>query len=137
MTPDEKRDTLKQKIAAGQQRHAERSLADSAREAGENAAHFVKQHPLATIGGAIIVGLAIGAMTKPGRRLGKRGGAFAAVLADAAITYGLKMVDQAGDAARAGQEQIGELGSAMGERTREAGRKAGDAMRSLRDQIVH
>lgn len=137
MTTDDKREELKQKIAEGEERLAQRSLASTAREASENAAQFVKQHPVATIGGAIVVGLAIGAMTKPGRRLGKRGGVFAAMLTDAAITYGLKMVNQAGDAARSGQERIGEFGGAMSEKARDTGRKAGDAVRGLRDRITH
>lgn len=137
MTADDKREELKQKIAMGEERLAQRSLASTAREAGENAAQFVKRHPLATIGGAIVVGLAIGAMTKPGRRLGKRGGVFAAMLTDAAIAYGMNMVDQAGDAARTGQERIGELGEVMSDKARDTRRKAGDAVRNLRDRIVH
>jgi len=137
MTDDQKREELKKRIEAGEERLAARSLATTAREAGENATRFVRKHPLATIGGAIVVGLAIGAMTKPGRRLGKRGSVFAAMLADAAIAYGMKAISQAGDMARDGQERISELGSAVSDKARDTGRKAGETARGLRDHIIH
>lgn len=137
MTANDKRKELKQKIQAGEQRHAARSLADSARAAGEDTVEFVKRHPLATLAGAIAVGLAIGAMTKPGRRLGKRGGAVAALITDAAIAYGMKVIQQAGSAAREGQERFGDLSGTLSERLAETGSKAGDTIRALRDRIAH
>ena len=58
MTTEEKREELREKIEAGQKRLEERSLSDTAREAAESATEFVKRHPLATLGGAVAIGLA-------------------------------------------------------------------------------
>lgn len=134
---EDKREALRQKIAAGRQRLAERDLVETAREAGEQAVSFVKKHPLATLGGAVALGLIIGAMTKPGRRLTRRGGVLAALATDAALAYGMKLIDQASDAARAGREHLGELGQSAGETAAETGRKAGQVVQNLRDRIVH
>ncbi|WFL76982.1 hypothetical protein P7228_13430 [Altererythrobacter arenosus] len=124
MTSDAKREQLREKIEAGERRNEERSLADAAREAADSATNFVKQHPLATLGGAVVVGLAIGAMTKPGRRLTKRGGVLAGLIADAAIAYGISMIDKAGDVARDGQDRLEDLGDVLSDKARSARRDA-------------
>lgn len=159
MTSDEKRAELREKIEAGEQRQEERALADRAREAADTATDFVKAHPLATIGGAIAIGLAIGAMTKPGRRVARRGGVLATLFADAAIAYGMHAIDRAGDLAREGQDRLEDLGDSVAagarsarrdtaylagkaaDRTssaaRTASRKAGRTVRNLRSRISH
>lgn len=134
---EDKREALRQKIAAGRQRLAERDLVETAREAGEQAVGFVKRHPLATLGGAVALGLVIGAMTKPGRRLTRRGGVLAALATDAALAYGMKLIDQASDAARAGREHLGDMGQSASETAAETGRKAGQVVQNLRDRIIH
>jgi len=159
MTTDEKRDALREKIEAAEQRHEERSLQIAAKDAAKNATEFVKKHPLATVGGAIFVGLAIGAMTKPGRRLTKRTGVLAALVTDAAITYGIQAIDKASDVARDGQDKLEDLNDSVSDKartakreaahlagtaadrtrtvTRTATRKAGRTVRGMRDRIAH
>lgn len=159
MANEAKREALKERIEAGRQRIAERDYAQSAKDAAEAATTFVKKHPLATLGGAIAVGLAIGAMTKRGRKLGQRGGVIAGLLADAAIAYGVQMIDQMGDIARDGQDRLEDLGDTISDKTRSAKRdashlagtasdktlsaarrtrrKAGRAIRDLRSRATH
>ena len=120
--PSEKRDELRAKIEASERRLAERTIADDAKEAAGAATTYVKENPMIVLGGAIAAGLVIGMMTKPGRRAagkaasgaagaasgaakgaaksaGKavksRGASFAALLADALVAYGVKMIDKA------------------------------------------
>ncbi|WP_427968335.1 hypothetical protein [Altererythrobacter sp.] len=124
MTPDAKRDELREKIEAGERRHAARDLAEAARDAAESATEFVKKHPLATLGGAIAIGLVIGAMTKPGRQLTRRGGKLATLVADAAIAYGVSMLEKAGEAATQGQDKLEDLGDALDDKRRTVRREA-------------
>lgn len=122
--PSEKRDELRAKIEASERRQAQRTIADDAKEAAGAATTYVKENPLMVLGGAIAAGLVIGLMTKPGRRAagkaasgaagaasgaakgaaksaGKavksRGSSFAALLTDALVAYGVKMIDKAVD----------------------------------------
>lgn len=159
MSTDEKRAELREKIEAGEKRNEERALADRARDAAESATEFVKAHPFATLGGAIAIGLAIGAMTRPGRRVARRGGVLATLFADAALAYGMQAIDRAGDLARDGQDKLEDLGESMaagarsarrdtayfadkaadrtGVAARSASRKAGRTVRNLRSRITH
>ncbi|MEM1195878.1 MAG: hypothetical protein AAGH57_07215 [Pseudomonadota bacterium] len=70
--PGDARDELRAKIDAQERRMAERTLADEAREAASAASHYAKEHPLQVVGGAIALGLALGLLTKPGRRAAGR-----------------------------------------------------------------
>ncbi|MEO0698136.1 MAG: hypothetical protein AAFY81_00265 [Pseudomonadota bacterium] len=139
------RDELRVKIEAREKRIAERTLADEARDAAQTATAYVKEHPLQVVGGAIVLGLVIGAFTKPGRRAAvgaatgtasavgdaasgaaktvgkaakKRGSAIGSLLADALIAYAIKLIDEALDGARAGQDKLEDLvcGQRKGER---------------------
>ncbi|MBU2033289.1 MAG: hypothetical protein KKH37_05910, partial [Alphaproteobacteria bacterium] len=101
LTDEDKRARLREKIGAAEQRNEERSVGDIAREAADTVTDFAKRHPLATVAGAIGLGLAIGAMTRPGRRLTRRTGALAAMAADTAMSYGLNAFDRAGTATSA------------------------------------
>ena len=51
MADKKKREELKNRIEAGQQRHANRTVGEYAREARDNATAFVKEHPVATVVG--------------------------------------------------------------------------------------
>ena len=159
MTTDEKRAELRDKIEAGEKRHEERALSDRAKDAATTATEFVKEHPLATLGGAVVLGLAIGAMTRPGRRVARRGGVLAGLAADAAIAYGLSAFDRAGDLARNGQDRLEDIGSSVaagargarrdsayaaskaadraGTMARTAKRRAGRTVRDLKSRITH
>ncbi|NVE93731.1 hypothetical protein [Altererythrobacter lutimaris] len=128
MSNDEKREELKERIAEGEARHAARAIADGAKEAAGNAAEFVKKNPLVAVGGAIAAGLAIGLMTKPGRRIaGKavgRSSVFATLARDAVLAYGVKLIDEATSAARTGQDKLEDLSDAARDTARTAKREA-------------
>lgn len=140
-----KREQLRARIEAGEKRNEERSFADQAKEAADSAVDFAKKHPIATVAGAVAIGLAIGAMTSRGRQLGRRGGSLAAYAADAALAYGLSMVEGAGDKfedysdaastqARRLRRDAGYRADAIGDVLRSSGRKASrKSSRTVRD----
>lgn len=152
MTENEKRDRLRERIDAAEARNAARTVADQAREAAATATDFVKRHPLATVAGVAVAGLAIGAMTRPGRRAGKkaskRAGAFASYAAEIGLAYATGLLDKAGDAARTGQDKLSELGGAAANRggdaaetarrlSSELSAKASKSIRELRGRLPH
>lgn len=147
----DQRDELRAKIEARERRIAERSLADEARDLASAAADYTKANPLTVVGGAIALGLAIGLMTKPGRRAAanaasstanavsgaasgaaetvstaakKRGSAIATLFADAIVAYGIKLIDDAMDGARAGQDTVEDISDAVAAKARTAKRDA-------------
>lgn len=128
LTDQEKRDQLRARIEAGERRNEERSFVDQARDVADSAVDFAKRHPIATVAGAIAIGLAIGAMTRRGRALGRRGGSLAAYAADAALAYGLSMVEGAGD-------KFEDLGDAAGTQARRLKRDAGYRLDSMGDSL--
>jgi len=150
-TSTKQRDELRAKIESSERRIAERTIADQAREAAEAATDYAKANPLTVVGGAVAVGLVIGAMTKPGRRVVKstatgtvdavggaasgaarsvstaaktRGSAFTSLVADAVIAYGIKMIDDAMNGARKGQDAIEDAGDTATAKARELRREA-------------
>lgn len=161
VTDEDKRAELREKIGDAEQRNADRSAADMAKEAADTVTDFAKRHPLATVAGAIGLGLAIGAMTRPGRRLTRRTGVLAAMAADTAMNYGLNVFDRAGTAtsaaARSGSDGFQDLGETLSAAARglrrdaayradvasdalrgtkrRAGRKASRTMRDLRSRL--
>ncbi|MEP2235292.1 MAG: hypothetical protein ABJM58_04865 [Alteripontixanthobacter sp.] len=136
---DARRDELREKIEAAEARNEERSLADYAREAQETATGFVKDHPLTTIFGVAALGLIIGALTPPGRRMvsraGHRASGLAAMAAELGIAYGTGMLDAAGDAARTGQDHLEDLGDDIGRKARGFRRGAGLTAANTGDDI--
>ena len=145
LSDEQKREQLRARIEAGEKRNEGRSFADQAKEAADSAVDFAKKHPIATVAGAVAVGLAIGAMTSRGRQLGRRGGSLAAYAADAALAYGLSMVEGAGDKfedysdaagtqARRLKRDAGYRADALGDVLRSSGRKASrKSSRTVRD----
>ncbi|MCH2488006.1 MAG: hypothetical protein MK010_09730 [Erythrobacter sp.] len=162
-TDEERREALRQRIEASEQRNAERSFADQAKDVLDSATDFAKKHPLTVIGGAIGVGLLVGAMTRPGRRLGRRTGAMAAMAGDTVLGYAMGLMDRAetaGAAAlRSSSDAIEDLGDsvgstarrlrreaayradatgdALGTSRRRASRKASRGLRNLKSRISH
>ncbi|QPC99925.1 hypothetical protein [Qipengyuania soli] len=124
LSDQQKRDQLRARIEAGEKRNEQRTLVDQAKDAADTAVAFTKKHPYAVIGGAIAVGLAIGAMTKPGRRLGKRGGVFAGLVADAALAYGARMIDNASNAAHLAGDRFEDFGETAASTARDLRREA-------------
>ncbi|MCB2085953.1 MAG: hypothetical protein KDE07_05820 [Sphingomonadaceae bacterium] len=139
MTDQAKRDELRAKIEAGEQRNAERTVGDMARDATRQATDFVKEHPLAAVAGVAAVGLAIGAMTRPGRRAGKAAGKRASALAGYATELGLAyasgLFDAASNAAKTGGERIEDFSEEVVHGARNARRSASHAAGDAADNI--
>ena len=72
MTTSDSRDALRQRIEQGEARLAQRDLVKSAEDAAKAAGDFVRAHPFASVAGVATIALVIGAMTRPGRRIGNR-----------------------------------------------------------------
>lgn len=148
------RDSLRARIEAAERRNAERSLADQAREAASAAAEYTRAHPLTVIGGAVTLGLVIGLLTRPGRRVAGRalhgagdaiagaassassgvkgiaargGSKIGTLLGDAALAYVMTVIDDMAEAARTGQERAGELGEAAEAQARRLRAEAAEA----------
>lgn len=155
------RDELRAKIEARERRIAERTLADDARDAAGAATQYAKDHPLQVVGGAIALGLVVGLMTSSGRRAvknaatgtanavsgaatgatqtvsnaaKKRGTAFGTLIADALVAYGIKLIDEALDAGRAGKEKAEDLTDAASAKARTAKRDVEYAAGSAADK---
>lgn len=124
----EKRDQLRARIEAGEKRLEARGIADRTRDAADTAIEFARKHPFATLAGAIGIGLAIGAMTRRGRALGRRGGSLANYAADAALAYGLSMLRGAGD-------RVEDFGDAAGTKARDLKRDATYRLDSMSDSL--
>ncbi|MFU7528891.1 hypothetical protein [Qipengyuania sp. ASV99] len=148
---DAKRDELRARIEASERRIAERTLAEQAQEAAIAAGDFARKNPLTVVGGAIAIGLIIGAMTSPGRRVASsaakaasagaaeltssaaksvgnavktRGSALGTLIADAAIAYGIKLIDEAMDSARASKDAAENIGDSAAAKVRALRRDA-------------
>lgn len=146
---DAKREEIKDKVAASEARQQERGPAVAEPEAaphheasaldkaGETAvevkdkiAGFVREHPIATVAGALALGVAISGMFRnsPTRKAGSRAGAkaagLAAIGAEMAAAYAHKALGAASDARDAGAERLDDLSHSMGRRARHWRREA-------------
>ncbi len=155
-TDTAKRDELRVKIEASERRIAERTLAEQAQEAAKAATDYTRANPLKVIGGAVVVGIAIGLLTSPGRRVattaassaanavgdaatgaaktvsngaGKivrsRANALWTLAADALVSYAIKLIDEALDGTRAGQDALEDIGDSASAKARSLRRDAG------------
>ena len=106
MSTQEQRDELRRKIEESERRNEERSIADVAREATDNATEFVKTHPILTVSVVALIGLAIGSRTSKGRELTGRAIGFADHLADLGMAYAGGMAGKIGDATRHGGDRL-------------------------------
>ena len=131
--PDTARDELRAKIEASERRIAERTLAEQAKDAANAAIEYTKENPIKVVGGAVAVGILIGLMTRPGRQIAGRAATgtaaavsgaaastaqaakgvstksvsrFGALISDAIVAYGIKLIDDAMDAGRAGKDAL-------------------------------
>ena len=110
MSTQEQRDELRRKIEESERRNEERSIADIAREATDNATEFVKAHPMLTVGAVALIGLVIGSRTSKGRELTGRAVGFADHLADLGMAYAGGMASRLGDATRHGGDRLVDFG---------------------------
>lgn len=163
MSAAEKRNALKAKIEAAEMRNAMRTASQSAQDAAEMATDFVKRHPFATITGVAVLGLAIGAMTKPGREAGKKAGAnagqFANYASEIGLAYAAGLLASLGEVVSGGKDAIeditdtvtdnagaikrkaifsgGNAAAAAKSISREAGKRAGRALRDMGNATKH
>ena len=139
-TDAERRETLRGRIAAGERRNSQRSFADQARAAADGALDYVKANPLKAMAAVTAGALLIGAMTRPGRRAGRkagaRAGALAGIAAEAALAYGLGLLDAASGAAGKGQDKLADLGESVGETARAWQSTAAREGSALSDYLV-
>ncbi len=135
-TDAEKREALRGKIEAGERRNAERSFAEQAKAAADGALDYVKANPLKAVAGVTVAALLIGAMTRPGRRAGRKAGALAGVATEAALAYGLGLLESAGSAASKGQDKLADLGETVGEKARAWQSTAAKEGSALSDYLV-
>ncbi len=159
MSVDSKRDSLRARIDAAERRNADRTLADKALEVTDAAIDYTKAHPLTVIGGAVAAGLVIGLLTRPGRQVARRvvnsasgavsgaaatassgvkgvtsrgGSRIGMMLGEAVIGYIMTVIDEAADAARAGQDRAGEITDTASTQVRDLARKS----RAKADSVV-
>lgn len=139
-TDAEKREALRGKIAAGERRNSERSFADQAKAAADGALDYVKANPIKSVAAVTIGALLIGAMTRPGRRAardaGEKASAFASVATEAALAYGLGLLDAASGAASKGRDKLAELGETIGPKARAWQATAAKEGSALSDYLV-
>ncbi|KLE35592.1 hypothetical protein [Aurantiacibacter luteus] len=132
---DPKREEIKARIAAAQEREAalaERSFAeraaDTASDATEKFTAFVKERPLTAAAGGLVLGVLIASLFKAPRQAAARGGAkavgLAAVGAEIASAFAANLLDDASDIGKAGARRAGDLSDTMGDRARSLGRSA-------------
>lgn len=116
---DAKREEIKSRIALAQERdegRREYSLAekvgDQAVEAKDKFVAFAKEHPVATVAGGLVLGIAIASMFKSPRRVAKAGGARAAGMAaigsEIALAFASQLLGDAQDAGRSGVRTLGD-----------------------------
>jgi len=143
---DARRQTLKDKVAAGQARNRDMGRTTIVDRAGEKAieakdkfVEFAKEHPIATVAGGIAVGILVSGLFKrsPTRKLGsaaaKRAGTIATIGAEFALAYAQQAMTAANEAGRDGAHKLGEIGEAVGSTTRSTGRAAAGRAGELTD----
>jgi hypothetical protein len=152
---DGKRDALRARIEASERRIAERTLASDAREAAQAAADYARANPAKVVAGALVLGLVIGLLTAPGRRVAASAAArvtgrkrksrkpskMAALFTQALMGRALQLVDEMLDRANAGRERLDDLaGDAVTNARRighDAAETSSDFARRTRDRAEH
>ena len=136
----DKRQEIKDRIAAAQERQAVRDeslaamLAEKAAAARDGVTQFAKDHPVATVAGGLALGVLISAMFKnsPTRRAGRYAGARAAGLAtlgtEIASSLLQQVVEGTANARRAGAESLEDAGDAISETARKVGHSASEGI---------
>ena len=95
MTRDQKREALKERIAAAQARFGTRSPEEIAADAASAAFGYAKEKPFVVLGGAVLIGLVLGSLSKRGRKSAAAGGMVTRLATDAAIGFALAIYEKA------------------------------------------
>jgi hypothetical protein len=139
-TDAEKREALRGKIAASERRNADRSFTDQAKAAADGALEYVKANPLKAVAGVAVSALLIGALSRPGRKAGRKAAAktsaLATVATEAALAYGLGLLETASSAASKGQDKLSDLGETVGDKARAWQSTAAKEGSDLSDYLV-
>ena len=102
MTRDTKREALRQRIEAAQERLAGRSPQEIASDAAESAVSFAKENPWVVVGGVVAAGLIIASFTRSGKKAAKSTSLFTRIATDAAIGFALAMYEKANEKVEVG-----------------------------------
>lgn len=134
---DSKRQEIKDRITAAQERNKARQVPSLGERVSEKAVaakdgftSFAKEHPVATVAGGLAIGVLISAMFKnsPTRKAGRIAGAKAAGLAalgsQMAAAFAQQVMENTADARRAGADKIEDIGDAVGDTARKVRREA-------------
>ena len=138
--PADKRQEIKARIAAAQERQAARDdrlargSAEKAPAARDGVTQFARDHPVAAVAGGLAIGVLISAMFKnsPTRRAGRHVGARAAGLAtlgsEIASSLLQQVVEGTANARRSGAEKLEDAGEAVSETARKVGSSASEGI---------
>ena len=121
---DEKREELKQKVAAGIERNNDRGRTTIVDRMGERAIEtkdrmtaFAKEHPITTIAGAVAVGVLVSGLVirrsssrSVPDKMSKRASKLAGIGAELAMAYAAQALAATEGAGKVGAEKIGDLG---------------------------
>jgi hypothetical protein len=137
---DGKRQTLKQKVEAGQARNKAKTentttvfdrAGEAALEAKDRFTAFAKEHPIATVAGGLAVGILIAGLFKGPRRAAVKGGSkaagLAAIGAELALAYAQQAMEAASEAGKASADRLDGIGDAARSAGKTAADRAGDA----------
>jgi ElaB/YqjD/DUF883 family membrane-anchored ribosome-binding protein len=129
-----KRQEIKDRIAAAQERQAARegpsltqSIAEKAASARDGVTSFAKDHPVATVAGGLALGVLISALFKnsptrrAGRYAGERAAGLAAIGTEVASSLLQQVLDGSANARKTGAEKLEDAGSAARESARHIG----------------
>lgn len=144
---DAKRNNLKQKVTAAEERNQAREDRTYLERAGEVAIEakdkftsFAKEHPVATLAGAVAVGVLVAGAFRGPRRAAVKGGTKAAGLAalgaELAMAYAAKAFDAAQEAGHDGADWLGQTGRSLGSKARDLGGEAADYAASARESAM-
>lgn len=130
----DKRQEIKDRIAAAQERQAAReapsltqAIADKAATARDGVTAFAKEHPVATVAGGLALGVLISALFKnsptrrAGRYAGERAAGLAAVGSEVAASLLHQVLETTAGARRTGAEKLEDAGSAARDSARHIG----------------
>lgn len=106
MTSEAKRSALRERIEQAQARLAGRPPSELAREAAHEAIDFAKANPMVVIGAAAALGLALGAMSRGGRKAATATGVLSRIATDAAFAFALAMYERATERAEEDSDDV-------------------------------
>ncbi|MEO5707454.1 MAG: hypothetical protein ABIT10_03425 [Alteraurantiacibacter sp.] len=130
-----KRQTIKDRIAAAQDRQADRegdsltrTIGDKAIAARDGVTSFAREHPVATVAGGLALGVLVSALfrnsptRRAGRFAGERAAGFAALSGEVASSLLHQVLDSTASARKAGSEKLEDAGETARQSARQIGR---------------